>query len=99
MIICRLARSLQRIRGAGVLNGGRWAIRLIRSLRGKNGDTESRLDYFGARYYGSALGRFTSPDPLRWLEWQRGTEEMQDRFRLSVQPTGVEHVRLLKTAH
>jgi RHS repeat-associated protein len=22
------------------------------------------LDYFGARYYGSALGRFTSPDPL-----------------------------------
>src|SRR3984885_7523098 len=23
---------------------------------------ESGLDYFGARYYGSALGRFTSPD-------------------------------------
>jgi RHS repeat-associated protein len=26
-------------------------------------DAESGLDYFGARYYGSALGRFTSPDP------------------------------------
>ncbi len=31
---------------------------------GKERDQESGLDYFGARYYGSALGRFTSPDPL-----------------------------------
>ncbi len=31
---------------------------------GKERDAESGLDYFGARYYGSALGRFTSPDPL-----------------------------------
>jgi RHS repeat-associated protein len=30
---------------------------------GKERDAESGLDYFGARYYGSALGRFTSPDP------------------------------------
>jgi RHS repeat-associated protein len=29
---------------------------------GKERDAESQLDYFGARYYGSALGRFTSPD-------------------------------------
>jgi RHS repeat-associated protein len=29
---------------------------------GKERDIESSLDYFGARYYGSALGRFTSPD-------------------------------------
>jgi RHS repeat-associated protein len=29
---------------------------------GKERDGESQLDYFGARYYGSALGRFTSPD-------------------------------------
>lgn len=29
---------------------------------GKERDPESGLDYFGARYYGSALGRFTSPD-------------------------------------
>ncbi len=31
---------------------------------GKERDSESGLDYFGARYYGSALGRFTSADPL-----------------------------------
>ncbi len=29
---------------------------------GKERDSESGLDYFGARYYGGALGRFTTPD-------------------------------------
>jgi RHS repeat-associated protein len=29
---------------------------------GKERDSESGLDYFGARYYGGALGRWTSPD-------------------------------------
>ena len=32
---------------------------------GKERDTESNNDYFGARYYGSGLGRFMSPDPSR----------------------------------
>jgi RHS repeat-associated protein len=32
---------------------------------GKERDGESGLDYFGARYYASALGRFMSTDPLR----------------------------------
>ncbi len=32
---------------------------------GKERDSESGLDYFGARYYGSALGRFTSPDEFK----------------------------------
>jgi hypothetical protein len=27
-------------------------------------DSETGLDYFGAWYFGSALGRFTSPDPI-----------------------------------
>ncbi len=31
---------------------------------GKERDAETGLDYFGARYYGSPQGRFTSPDPL-----------------------------------
>jgi RHS repeat-associated protein len=35
-----------------------------RQFTGKERDAESGLDYFGARYYGSALGRFTSADPL-----------------------------------
>ena len=29
---------------------------------GKERDSETGLDYFGVRYYGSSLGRFTSPD-------------------------------------
>jgi RHS repeat-associated protein len=32
---------------------------------GKDRDTESSLDYFGARYYSSTMGRFMSPD---WSE-------------------------------
>ena len=31
---------------------------------GKERDTETGLDYFMARYFSSAQGRFTSPDPL-----------------------------------
>jgi RHS repeat-associated protein len=31
---------------------------------GKERDTESGNDYFGARYYSSAMGRWMSPDPL-----------------------------------
>jgi RHS repeat-associated protein len=31
---------------------------------GKERDTESGNDYFGARYFGSSMGRFLSPDPL-----------------------------------
>jgi RHS repeat-associated protein len=30
---------------------------------GKERDSETGLDYFGARYYGSTMGRFLSPDP------------------------------------
>ena len=32
---------------------------------GKERDTESGNDYFGARYYASTMGRFMSPDPSR----------------------------------
>jgi len=36
--------------------------RVNQKFTGKQRDSETGLDYFGARYYGSALGRFTSPD-------------------------------------
>ncbi|WP_254063708.1 RHS repeat-associated core domain-containing protein [Granulicella sp. S190] len=32
------------------------------NFTGKERDTESGLDYFGARYYASNMGRFMSPD-------------------------------------
>lgn len=32
---------------------------------GKERDAETGLDYFGARYYGATLGRFTSVDPIK----------------------------------
>jgi RHS repeat-associated protein len=31
---------------------------------GKERDQETGLDYFGARYYGSKIGRFTTTDPV-----------------------------------
>jgi RHS repeat-associated protein len=35
---------------------------VTQKFTGKERDQESGLDYFGARYYGSALARYTSPD-------------------------------------
>ncbi len=35
---------------------------VLSKFTGKERDSESGLDYFGARYRGSALGRFSSPD-------------------------------------
>jgi RHS repeat-associated protein len=44
---------------------GQAALKRIGSrCTGKERDAESGLDDFGARYYSSAMGRFTSPDPL-----------------------------------
>jgi RHS repeat-associated protein len=36
---------------------------VTQKFTGNERDAESGLDYFGARYYGSVLGRFTSVDP------------------------------------
>ena len=36
----------------------------IPQFTGKERDAETGLDYFGARYFSAAQGRFTSPDPL-----------------------------------
>jgi len=47
---------------------------------GKERDAESGLDNFGARYFGSSLGRFETADPLPWLSWQLGNSKDRDRF-------------------
>jgi RHS repeat-associated protein len=63
---------------------------------GKERDSESGLDNFGARYNGSSLGRFTSPDPSMGsvrLEnpqtWNRYTYVLNNPLRF-VDPTGEE---------
>jgi RHS repeat-associated protein len=45
---------------------------------GKERDTESGLDYFPARYYGSNMGRWMSPDPLPWLGWQHPSPDASE---------------------
>ena len=41
---------------------------------GKERDGESGNDYFGARYYASSMGRFTSPDPYNAMLIKQGME-------------------------
>jgi len=64
-------------------------------LTSKERDTETGLDYFGARYYGSNLGRFTSPDPLlesgraiRPQSWNRYAYVLNNPLRF-VDPDGL----------
>ena len=42
---------------------------------GKERDAETGLDYFGARYYGSKVGRFTTVDPV--YTWQENLVDPQ----------------------
>lgn len=46
----------------------------------KERDAETGLDYFNVRYFSGAQGRFTSPDPLLWQDWQHGDKEEQQKF-------------------
>src|SRR5882724_9364293 len=45
----------------------------------KERDIETGLDYFGARYYGSTQGRFTSADPLI-ASAKRGSPQSWNRY-------------------
>jgi RHS repeat-associated protein len=62
---------------------------------GKERDAETGLDYFGARYFSSPQGRFTSPDPLlssgrpgEPQSWNRYAYTLNNPLRF-VDPTGL----------
>jgi RHS repeat-associated protein len=58
---------------------------------GKERDSESGLDYFGARYYMSAIGRWTSVDPLaeEFPEWSPYSYAFDNPVRF-VDPNGAD---------
>ncbi len=66
-----------------------------KQFTGKERDTESGLDYFGARYCGSNMGRFMSPDPFLNSghpsdpqTWNRYTYALNNPLKI-VGPTGL----------
>ncbi|MCE5308351.1 MAG: polymorphic toxin type 44 domain-containing protein, partial [Acidobacteriales bacterium] len=58
------ARTSWRTTAAGYYGADSFPLKFT----GKERDTLTELDYFGARYYGSSYGRFESPDPLTITE-------------------------------
>jgi RHS repeat-associated protein len=54
------------------------ASNLMNQFTGKERDAETGLDYFGARYFSGAQGRFTSPDPFSILQKAGRREELDD---------------------
>jgi len=53
------------------MNGSWAAVPVHYKFTGKERDSESGLDNFGARYYGSSMGRFTSIDPVSAINFQQ----------------------------
>jgi RHS repeat-associated protein len=47
---------------------------------GKERDLETGWDYFGARYYGSKIGRFTSVDPLMTIDKNLANPQRWNRY-------------------
>jgi RHS repeat-associated protein len=69
----------------------------------KERDVETGLDYFGARYYSSTQGRFTSPDPVMLSPERLVNPQMINLYSYAVNnpfsyadPTGMENVQLGK---
>jgi RHS repeat-associated protein len=58
MIICRLGKRFRAVRRAGRASDG-----IATKFTGQYRDSETGVDYFHARYFTGALGRFNSPDP------------------------------------
>jgi RHS repeat-associated protein len=50
---------------------------------GKERDTESGNDYFGARYYASSMGRFMSPDPIGIMAQKLSDRQQWNMYQYS----------------
>ncbi len=68
---------------------------IAQKFTGKERDAETGLDYFGARYFSGAQGRFTSPDPMLnsgrpWLpqSWNRYAYALNNPLKFT-DPTGL----------
>ncbi len=53
---------------------------LAQRFTGKERDAETGLDYFGARYYSGAQGRFTTPDPIHILKQKIGDPQQWNMY-------------------
>jgi RHS repeat-associated protein len=74
--------------------GEQWSGQDARAFTGAERDTETKLDYLGARYYQSQTGRFTSPDiagvdqdPLNPQSWNLYSYARNNPLRY-IDPTG-----------
>jgi RHS repeat-associated protein len=57
----------EELASSGAGRNGQWGAgndNVAQKFTGQIRDEETDLDYFNARYFGAALGRFTSPDPV-----------------------------------
>lgn len=77
------------------------ADRVTVKFTGKERDAETGLDYFGARYYSGAQGRFTSPDPAAVTKRTVANPQKSNRYAYVlnnplafVDPNGEEEVRV-----
>jgi RHS repeat-associated protein len=60
-----------------------------KKFTGKERDVETGLDYFGARYYGSRIGRFSTVDPLMELRKNIANPQRWNRYAYALnQPLG-----------
>jgi RHS repeat-associated protein len=77
------------------LTGFAWSSTVRQMIAGGELDAETGLDYFGARCFSSAQGRFTSPDPMMASakvsnpqSWNRYTYGFNNPLRFT-DPTGM----------
>jgi RHS repeat-associated protein len=76
-----------------------------RKFTGKERDAETGFDYFGARYYGSGFGRFTSVDPVMNItgnlvkpqKWNRYAYSLNNPLRY-LDPDGREEITIVINA-